>query len=231
MFILIFIFIAFLIGMQYYTGKMYKPCKKCKPNEYFILKISQPPAHYSDELYNRLRNGTVLKNEKNLNNVQGRKINKETIPKEIKDFFLTEKVRLQVSEAVRENVEFADDIEKYKIFARLYEDDGDHIDWHYDNNFTAGNRYTLVIPIIQDLTNTSEFMIKDRNTQTEIEVPLEVGQGVVYNGSITYHKITKQTGGSIRMVIIIPFYSNKNINFLNKIRMNVRNLLYKNLTL
>ena len=231
MFILIFIFIAFLIGMQYYTGKMYKPCKKCKPNEYFILKISHIPAHYSKELYNRLRNGKVLKNEKNFNNVQGRKISKETVPKDIKDFFLTEQLRLQVSEAVGENVDFADDIEKYKIFARLYENEGDHIDWHYDNNYTIGNRYTLVIPIIQDVNNTSHFMIKDRSTQEEIKVPLEVGQGVVYNGSITYHKITKQTEGSTRMVVIIPFYSDKNINFFNKIRMKLRSVIYKNLTL
>ena len=210
---------------------MYKPCKKCEPNEYFILKIEQPPNHYSEELYRRLKSGTELKNNMNFNNVQGRKINKDVVPKEIKDFFLTEQLRLQVSEVVGENVDFADDIEKYKIFARLYEEDGDHIDWHYDNNYTDGNRYTLVIPIIQDLNNTSQFMIKDQNTQDEISVPIKVGQGVVYNGSITYHKITKQTNGSIRMVVIIPFYSNKNINFFNKIRMNTRNFLYKNLTL
>lgn len=231
MFILVFIFIAFLIAMQFYHGKMYKPCKKCEPNEYFIFRIRQPPSHYSEELYNRLRNGTKLKNGRNLNSVQGRKISKETVPDEMKDFFLTEQLRLQVSEAVGETVDFADDVERYKIFARLYEDEGDHIDWHYDNNYTDGNRYTLVVPIIQDATNTSQFMIKDRKTQAEVVVPLEVGQGVVYNGSITYHKITPQTEGSTRMVVIIPFYSNKNISFFNRIRMNLRNIIFKNLTL
>jgi len=231
MFILIFIFVAIFIGIQFYTGKMYKPCKRCESNEHFIIKMSQPPAHYSEELYNRLKNGTILRNERNFNSVKGRKINKEVVPKEIKDFFLTEQIRLQVSESVGENVDFADDIEKYKIFARLYEDGGDHVDWHYDNNYTDGNRYTLVIPLVQDLNNTSKFMIKDKNSQNEIEIPLEVGQGVVYNGSITYHKITEQTEGYIRMVVIIPFYSNKNINFFNKIRMLTRDFLYKKLTL
>lgn len=231
MFILVFIFIAILIGMQFYYGKLYKPCKKCEPNEYFIFKINQLPSHYIEELYNRLKNGTRLKNERNFNSVQGRKISKETVPGEIKDFFLTEQLRLQVSEAVGETVYFADDVERYKIFARLYEDGGDHIDWHYDNNYTDGNRYTLVVPIIQDATNTSEFMIKDQKTRAEQVVPVHVGQGVVYNGSITYHKITPQTEGSTRMVIIIPFYSNKNISFLNRIRMNLRNVIFKNLTL
>jgi len=224
-------FIILLICIQLYTGKIYKPCKKCEPNEYFILKINQPPAHYSEELYNCLKNGTILRNEKNFNNAQGVKIDKNKIPNEVKNFFLTEELREQVSEAVGENVDFADDIEKYKIFARLYEDDGDHIDWHYDNNYTIGNRYTLVIPLIQDVNNTSEFMIKDQKTQKEIKVSLKVGQGVVYNGTVTYHKITPQTGGAVRMVVIIPFYSNKNMNVFKRVQMNVRNILYKNLTL
>ena len=231
MLIFIVIFAAILIGFQLYTGKIYKPCKKCEPNEYFILDMKQPPAHYSEKLYEQLKNGTKLKNERNFNNVKGTKIDKNKIPYEIKNFFLTEDLSLQVSETVGENVDFADDIEKYKIFARLYEDSGDHIDWHYDNNYTDGNRYTLVIPIVQDLNNTSEFMIKDRNTQYEFKVPLKVGQGVVYNGSITYHKITPQTEGAIRMVVIIPFYSNKNMSLFNSIRMKIRNLLFKNLTL
>ena len=232
MFILgIILFIILLICIQVYNSKIYKPCKKCTPNEYFIFDVKQPPSYYKEELYNQLKNGTQLKNEKNFNTVQGVKIDKNKIPKEIKEFFLNEELREKVGELVGENVDFADDIEKYKIFARLYEHNGDHIDWHYDNNYTAGNRYTLVIPIIQDVNNTSEFVIKDQKTQKEITVSLKVGQGVVYNGTVTYHKITPQTNGAIRMVVIIPFYSNKNMNVFNRVQMNVRNILYKNLTL
>lgn len=230
LYIVVFIILYFII-LQVYTGKVYKPCKKCEPNEYFILKIKQPPEYYSEKLYEQLKSGTNLKNERNFNNVQGLKIDKNKIPDEIKNFFLTEQLRLQVSETVGENVDFADDIEKYKIFARLYENSGDHIDWHYDNNYTDGNRYTLVIPLVQDLNNASEFMIKDIKTQNEIKVSLKVGQGVVYNGSVTYHKITSQTEGAIRMVVIIPFYSNKSMSFFNSTRMKIRNIIFKNLTL
>jgi hypothetical protein len=133
--------------------------------------------------------------------------------------------------AVGEKVQYADISEKYRIFARLYENKDDFLEWHYDNNFTIGNRYTLVIPIIIDKGNTSEFMIKDRKTCVEKIIPIPLGKGVIYNGSVTYHKISQQTDGQRRMVIIISFYTNYKKTVIGNIREYIRNITYKNLTL
>ena len=83
----------------------------------------------------------------NFHNASGRKSNYNQLPVNISSFYENDYYRTQVSEVVGEEVFFADKDEQYRIFARLYEE-GDFLDWHYDNNFTIGNRYTLVIPIL-----------------------------------------------------------------------------------
>jgi hypothetical protein len=113
----------------------------------------------------------------------------------------------------------------------MYDTENDFLDWHYDNNFTIGNRYTLVIPVLVDKGSTSEFLIKDRKTGIEKIIKIPLGKGVIYNGSVTYHKISNQTNGKRILVIIIPFYSNYTRTFFSKIRIFFRNITDKYLTL
>ena len=97
-----------------------------------------------------------------------------------------------MSKIIGEDVFFADENDKYRIFARIYNQPGDSIDWHYDNNFTKGKRYTLIIPLIVDKGNTSEFWIKDKIDGKEKLIDIPIGKGVIYNGYETFHKITSQ---------------------------------------
>jgi hypothetical protein len=235
-FLLVFvsIIIIILIANNYYYGKYFKLCNTCNPNEYFIIDNISPPDDISiNNLLNENRStGSILDPNLNFNNAKGKKLNYNQLPDEIKLFYDENNyLREKVSKAVGENVYYADNSEKYRIFSRLYENEDDFLDWHYDNNFTIGNRYTLVIPLIVDNGNTSEFMIKDRKTQEEIIVPVPLGKGVVYNGSVTYHKISQQTDGQRRMVVIIPFYTNYKKTFFGKMREFVRNVTYQSLKL
>jgi hypothetical protein len=144
---------------------------------------------------------------------------------------MTDKLAKDVSFHVGETVTFADNTEQYRIFARIYDDDGDFLNWHYDNNFTKGNRYTLVIPLIVDDCNTAEFEYKDRKTGQEHIVRIPLGNGVLYNGSELYHRITKQTNNCRRIVVIIPFYANYQKSFFGKLREKIRNITYQQLSL
>lgn len=214
--------------INYYQGKSFHSCKKCKENEYFYIDVSLP----SNEIINELeldinKKGTILDKKYNFNNSQGKKINYNEISDNIINFYLVEKYRKLVSRILKEEVYFADDSEQYKIFARLYDNENDFLDWHYDNNFTEGNRYTLVIPLKVSSNNTSEFMIKDRKTKEEKIIPIPIGKGIIYNGSKTYHKISNQRKGEKRLVLIIPFYSNYNKTNLGKFREKTRNFTYK----
>ena len=228
----ILLIILFILIINYIQGKHFKPCKNCLPNELHYIDIDPLPWSLVELLTQTIQmDGTHLNPDRNFGNAQGKKLNYYQLPREITDFYLRSSYRQLVSDAVQENVDFADETEKYRIFSRMYDNENDFLDWHYDNNFTMGNRYTLVIPILQDVNNTSEFMIKDRKTQTERVVPIPAGKGVIYNGSVTYHKISNQTEGNRRLVMIVTFYSNYNKSILGNIREIVRNLTYKILTL
>ena len=226
------IIIIIVLYSNYYYGKQFNICKKCNINEVFFIDVKLLPEKLIKLLeFTIKKNGSRLNPELNFNNAKGKKLNYNQIPKEIINFYDNNYLERAVSEKLGENVYFADKNEHYRIFARLYEDEDDFLDWHYDNNFTIGNRYTLVIPILVDKGNTSEFMIKDRKTGIEKIIPISLGKGVIYNGSITYHKISEQTNGQRRLVIIIPFYSNYKKTFFGKIREFFRNITYKLLTL
>ncbi len=229
--IVIIIFIIFFL-INYYNGKSFHKCLNCKPNEVYIIDIKLPEYNIIKNLERQIREGgSTLDPTLNFNNAKGKKLNYNELPNDIKIFYENDDLRKNVSNAVGENVNYADFYEIYRIFARLYENKNDFLEWHYDNNFTIGNRYTLVIPIIVDKGNTSEFMIKDCKTNVEKIIPIPLGKGVIYNGSVTYHKISQQTDGKRRMVIIIPFYTNYKKTIIGNIREYIRNITDKNLTL
>jgi len=229
---IIFILIILFLIINYYYGKIFHPCLISNSNEIFYIDVSLPSQNSITHFEKCMRDkGTILNPKINFSNAKGKKMSYSELPTDIQKYYYSKKIQEDVSRAVGENVYYSDESEKYRIFARLYEDEDDFLDWHYDNNFTMGNRYTLVIPIIIDKNNTSEFMIKDRLTGDEKVIPIPIGKGVVYNGSITYHSISRQTKGSRRMVIIIPFYTNYKKNFIGNIREYIRNITDKNLTL
>ena len=231
-FVLLLLTIVLVIFINYWHGKKFHPCKTCSSNEVVTVRVPQLPDEYIKILEHKIRtNGSRLNPELNFSNAQGRKLNFTKLPECVKDFYENDEFARIASEAFDERVTFAPISEQYRIFSRLYEDDDDFLDWHYDNNFTKGKRYTLVIPVMVDECNTSEFMIKDRKTEEEILIPVQVGQGVIYNGTDVYHKITQQTKHCRRMVIIIPFYSNYEKGFLGDIRQFMRNVIYQQLTL
>ena len=75
------------------------------------------------------------------------------------------------------------------------------------------------------------FWHKNKKTEEEITLKINLGEGLIYDGTDTYHSVTKQTKGCIRMVIIIPLYTNYTKNVIGIIREKVRNITYRILTL
>jgi len=229
--ILMFLLVLIIFYTNFYFGKQFYSCSDCEKNEYFYIDVKLPSQNSINKIEKLLNKGTLINPKSNFNNAQGKKINSLILPQNIKEFYMTDKLRQEVSEIIGEEVYYAPESEKYRIFARIYDQPNDFLDWHYDNNFTKGNRYTLVIPISVSKGNTSEFMIKDRKTKEEIIVPIEIGKGVIYNGSEVFHKISKQTKNNKRIVIIIPFYTNYTKSLIGEIREVFRNFTYKHLEL
>lgn len=224
-----------VLATNYYHGKRFHRCPECAPNKYYLVGLPLPPAHVISHLLDAIKtSGGRLNPELNFNNAKGKKLNAIQISKlcpGVADWFLSQTVARITSEYLGEKVEFAPVSEQYRIFARLYEDKDDFLDWHYDNNFTRGNRYTLVVPLIVDNCNSSEFQYMDRKSGEVATVKVPIGKGVLYNGSEVYHRITAQTMGCRRMVVIIPLYTDYSKSVIGEAREKLRNLTYQQLTL
>jgi hypothetical protein len=140
--------------------KMFEKIRNSNLNELLVqyiddsFKLNKVRFIYNEndnyEVIDYLENSLLKLNNEN---AKGKKMNYYEMPKEIRDFYIDDTIRQSVSTILKENVDYADETERYRIFARLYQDDSDFLDWHYDNNFTKGNRYTLVIPILVDSGN------------------------------------------------------------------------------
>lgn len=229
----IVVLIVILLIVNYWAGKKFHPCSDCDSNIiYKVTNITTPPNIILEELEDSIRQkGSVLNPKYNFGNSMGKKANYKQIPQSIKDFYENMHIDKICSNVVGKKLSLANDSEEYRIFARLYEDEDDFLDWHYDNNFTIAQRYTLVVPVLVDECNTAEFEIKDRKTQVEKIIEINLGEGVIYNGSEVYHKITKQTQGCKRMVVIFPMYENYNMTLFGKMRKFMRSVVYQNLKL
>ena len=120
--------------------------------------------------------------------------------------------------------------EKYCWFVRLYNKNNHFLDWHFDNNFTKGLRYTMVNTLFITECNTSHFMVKDNNNRIRTEQSKQ-GTGVVYNGSDIKHAISTQTNDCIRIVLVVPLYETLNKSLIGQYRQFVRNITDSVLTL
>ena len=225
----IFILIIGVLGFtNYYNGLTFKKCTQCESNKIYLVDIKSPPQNIIHYLENQFQDNSIHLDPKyNLNSVQGKKINYINLPEQIKTFYESSSLIQDISKILNEKVSYADKNEKYRIFARIYDNENDFINWHYDNNFTKGKRYTLVIPLLLSENNTSDFMIKDQKTELEKKINIPLGKGVLYDGSSTYHKISYQTKNEKRMVIVIPLYTKYEKNFIGEWREKIRNITYK----
>ena len=115
--------------------------------------------------------------------------------------------------------------EKYCWFLRLYDKDNDFLDWHFDNNFTKGLRYTMVNTIYVSDCNASHFMFKDAKNRTHVKVSKQ-GTGVLYNGSDVKHAISSQIAECTRIVLVVPLYETEEKSILGTLRLWARNISY-----
>ena len=229
--IILIIIILFIFGLNYKNGKYYN---SKKTDKIYYIDYLLPTEQLINKTLNIVKKkGTILDPSKNLKNAKGKKINytliKDLIP-ELVEFYLCKKLQDIVSEKIGCKLYFAPKSEQYRIFVRLYDDKDDFLNWHYDNNFTEGKRYTIVIPILVDEDNTAEFQTKESIDKIKT-YKVDLGKAIVYNGSNVYHRITPQKENNRRLVVIIPMYTNYKINIIGKMQQYFRKITYKTLSL
>ena len=185
-----------------------------------------------NNLFNKIENLSKVTGYSNFNNVKSNKINyhdlKSIIPKTLEiiesDDFLN-KIENLVNAKVNLTNDYFD-----RIFCRSYINKGDSINWHYDNNFSRGRRFTLVIPIYINKENSSSLQYLNPSDNIILNVIDNPNKLYIYEGDKIYHRVTEQVENGKRIVLIIPLYESKFTN-IGKIKMKLKNFIFKNLEL
>jgi hypothetical protein len=160
---------------------------------------------------------------------EGYKIVRDELKKYLPDVYA--RIEKYVSTLEYEGMRPMDcDEEKYCWFLRLYNKDGHFLDWHFDNNFTSGLRYTFVCNVFVSPCNTSHFLTRDNRNRMRV-VQSEPGSGVIYNGTDVKHAISSQTNDCVRIALIVPLYENANVTLLGAWRKWARGIMYRHLKL
>lgn len=229
---IIIIYTLYIIYLNYYSTVIFKKCIKCGESKLYFVNC-KIPFKIRKRILNLFNNNPTKLNNM-LNFTKGAKIDYNQIqsydPTIIK-YFINKNLLKTCRKAINKNISFAPNSENYKLFFRLYENNGDKLNWHYDNNFTKGERYTLVIPLFVDKCNTSKLMIKDRKTSIEKKINIPFGKAIIFNASTVFHKVSHQTNGCKRLVAIIPLYEDYNLSYFGKSRKNIRDITFNILSL
>lgn len=223
--------LAFTFFLAVSRQKQFKLCTSCASTIVYTLpapKISPKTTHQlMDAIQN---NGQTMDPSRNLGVAKGKRIGFKQLQRycpEIVATFSAQSFVDKVSAAVGYKLSLAPPNDEAKMFARLYKDENDYLDWHYDGNYTQGRRVTLVIPLLIDACNTSEFQYKDTKTGQVFTKNIQVREMVAYEGDKVYHRITNQSNNCKRLVVIVPLYENSQITMMGNAKQQLRNFSTK----
>lgn len=100
----------------------------------------------------------------------------------------------------------ANDPHAYALY--YYTEAGDHIGYHYDTSYYRGDRYTVLIGIVDDSSCRLEYQLHRRSkTQETVSGSLALAPGSLafFNGDKLYHRITPLAAGEQRISLTLEY--------------------------
>ena len=123
--------------------------------------------------------------------------------------------------------------DKNSMSLLIYSNEGDHIDWHFDYSLYEGERYVVLLTLINensDKTNLSENVFKYKYNGKIHQLKMKDNSLVIFKGSEIHHKATSIGKNEKRILLSFTFCDickQKN-DFFMDIYEKVKNmLLYK----
>ena len=99
-----------------------------------------------------------------------------------------------------------DDPHAYALY--YYTEAGDHIGFHYDTSYYRGERFTVLIGLVDDSSSRLEYQLHRRSrTQATLSgsLALEPGSMVFFNGDKLYHRVTPLGENEERIALTLEY--------------------------
>ena len=90
----------------------------------------------------------------------------------------------------------------------FYTQPGDHIDWHYDTSYYVGQRYTLLLGVIDKSSCRLDYQLHTRAKARDVvsgSVQIPPGGVVFFNGDTLRHRITPLGAGEKRVSLTFEY--------------------------
>jgi alkylated DNA repair dioxygenase AlkB len=108
----------------------------------------------------------------------------------------------------------------------FYTEPGDHIGFHYDHSYYKGNRYTVLIGLVERSQSCRLVarLYKGQPSREirEMRIPMEPGSMVVFNGDKLWHAVTPLEAGGERVILTLQYVTDQRMGPVKQLFSNMK---------
>ena len=119
-----------------------------------------------------------------------------------------------------------DDPHTYALY--YYTEPGDHIGFHYDTSYYKGQRYTVLLGLVDESSCRLEYELFREDADHEAvrgNVALAPGTFVFFNGNKLYHRISPCARGERRVALTFEYVTDRNMRPLRRFVSNMKDAI------
>ncbi len=111
--------------------------------------------------------------------------------------------------------------DEHGVALYYYTEPGDHIGVHYDKSFYKGKRYTVLLGMVQDSTESNLMCYRGASKFNRYKNPLKVithpGTLVLFNGDKLWHEVTPLGKNEYRAILTLEYLTTPEISKFNRL--------------
>ena len=108
----------------------------------------------------------------------------------------------------------------------FYTEPGDHIGFHFDHSYYKGNRYTVLIGLVEKSQSCRLVARLYQNQPSreirEMRIPMEPGSMVVFNGDKLWHAVTPLEAGGERVILTLQYVTDQRMGAFKHLFSNLK---------
>lgn len=119
----------------------------------------------------------------------------------------------------------ASDPHTYALY--YYTQPGDHIGWHYDTSYYRGERYTVLLGLVDRSSCKLECTLWKGDPARERTIPVSLSPGmlVVFKGDRCWHRVTPSGEGEERIALTLEYVTDPTMHPLRRFVSNMKDAL------
>lgn len=119
-----------------------------------------------------------------------------------------------------------DDPHTYALY--YYTEPGDHIGWHYDTSYYKGQRYTILLGLVDESSCRLEYELHRADSARESvagAAALSPGMLVVFNGDKLWHRVTPAGPGERRVALTLEYVTSHDMHPFRRFVSNMKDAI------